>query len=282
MAVVETESGGESGALNAAVAVANAPLIACFDPRSEFTSDALLRLVGPLMAEDERVIGVCGTAPPEAASGVAGLIGGLEALRTWMERCAGFAGRNRLVPVPGAAVVLDRGAVEQAGGFRHGLLELAVRLHRKARKDRAPYRMALVPEAISYSLPARSFAELREAGVRDQREIARAARSALSPPVAGLVGQRVLAPIAETAALLLLALGIPFGLVGWELAGLVLISTVALGILASWAALAFRELAKMDGSDPGRLAGLFFAALVENVGYRQCRNLWLIAGFFRA
>jgi hypothetical protein len=34
-----------------------------------------------------------------------------------------------------------------------------------------------------------------------------------------------------------------------------------------------RELAELQGSDPARLARLFFAAIVENLGFRQVRNL---------
>jgi hypothetical protein len=41
----------------------------------------------------------------------------------------------------------------------------------------------------------------------------------------------------------------------------------------------FRELADFRGSDPSRLTRLFWAAIAENLGYRQLRNLWLIGGF---
>jgi hypothetical protein len=44
------------------------------------------------------------------------------------------------------------------------------------------------------------------------------------------------------------------------------------------AAVVFRELTVYEGSDPGRLARLFFASVPENLGYRQLRNLWLLAG----
>jgi hypothetical protein len=38
-------------------------------------------------------------------------------------------------------------------------------------------------------------------------------------------------------------------------------------------------LAEPNSPDDRRLAALFFAAIPENLGYRQLRNLWLIAGF---
>jgi hypothetical protein len=48
------------------------------------------------------------------------------------------------------------------------------------------------------------------------------------------------------------------------------------------AALVLRELAEHDGSAPGRLAGLFFAAIPENLGRRKLRNLWLNGGRLQA
>ena len=46
------------------------------------------------------------------------------------------------------------------------------------------------------------------------------------------------------------------------------------------AAVVLRELAEPSGMAPGRLAALFLCAIPENLGYRQIRNVWLIAGFF--
>jgi cellulose synthase/poly-beta-1,6-N-acetylglucosamine synthase-like glycosyltransferase len=281
LAVVDKERGGEDDALNAAINVATAPLIAWFDPQAEFTTDALLRLVAPMLEEGQRTVAACGFAPAPPAGGLAGLIGGLESLRLWLGRCAAFAKWNCLVPVPGAATILEREAAVSAGGFRAGIVELVVRLHGRARAAGEPYRVALVHEAISRPQAPRSLADLRQATLRDQREIARAARFGWPRPIAGLVAQRVARPLAETMALVLMAAGAALGWVDPALAGLTLLAAVAMGIVTSMAAVALRELAERDGSDPGRLAGSFFTAIPENLGYRQLRNLWLIAGIFR-
>jgi hypothetical protein len=281
MAVVDKERGGEDDSLNAAINVATAPLIAWFDPGAEFTTDALLRLVAPMLEEGQPTLAACAFAPPPAADGLAGLIGGLESLRLWLGRCAAFAKWNCLVPVPGAATILDREAAVSAGGFRAGILEMVVRLHERARAAGEPYRVALVRQVISQPRAARSLADLRQAALGDQREIARAARFGWLNPIADLIAERVARPIMETAALVLTAVGAALGWVDPALAGLTLLATVAMGIVISMAAVALRELAEQDGSDPGRLAGSFFAAIPENLGYRQLRNLWLIAGYFR-
>jgi hypothetical protein len=66
------------------------------------------------------------------------------------------------------------------------------------------------------------------------------------------------------------------------LAGLVLLSTVGIGMVVSMSAVILWQLAEFGELDPSRLAGLFVATIPENLGYRQVRNLWLIADFFRS
>jgi hypothetical protein len=52
--------------------------------------------------------------------------------------------------------------------------------------------------------------------------------------------------------------------------------------LSSMAAVVLRELAEPSGMAPGSVAALCLTAIPENLGYRQVRNLWLMAGYFGA
>ena len=122
---------------------------------------------------------------------------------------------------------------------------------------------------------------MRQATLCDQREIARAARFGLPAPMRGLVAQRLVRPLLETVALVVTAVGAALGWVDPALVGLTMLATVAMGIVISMAAVVLRELSDYQGSDPGRLTGAFLMAIPENLGYRQLRNLWLIAGYFR-
>jgi hypothetical protein len=69
------------------------------------------------------------------------------------------------------------------------------------------------------------------------------------------------------------------GWVGGATVVLLLLSTVAMGMVVSMAAVVLREVAEPSSSDESRMAALFLAAIPENLGYRQVRNLWLMAGF---
>ena len=64
------------------------------------------------------------------------------------------------------------------------------------------------------------------------------------------------------------------------LAVLVLLTSAGAGIVTSMAAVVLRELAEPSGMAPATIATLFLSAIPENLGYRQIRNLWMIAGFF--
>jgi cellulose synthase/poly-beta-1,6-N-acetylglucosamine synthase-like glycosyltransferase len=272
------------------VNAATSPVIAIFDPETEFAPESLLRLIRPMLDEPELVFAVCGAAPAPPAAGLPGSFADIEATRLWLGRCAALAGsKNMLTAVPGSTILVRRDAIVPAGGFSAGPLELFLHLQGRARRAPKPYRAAYVPEAVCYLPAARTLGELRRRNLSDQRSIAKAIRHrnsimggwfALGWGLPAIAFYRIGRPLLETAVYALTIAGLLLGLVSPSLALLVLLTTVCAGILVSMSAVVFRELADFRGSDPSRLARLFWAAVPENVGYRQMRNLWLIGGFF--
>ncbi len=288
---MEKEPGGESDALNAAANASSGTVIAIFDPQSEFVPDALLRLIRPMLEDPDQTIAVVSVAPGPPGGGWAGRFAAIETLRMWLARCAAFTGWNALLPVPGSTMLLRRDTIVRAGGFTAGPVEMFLRLHVLARKEGKPYSIGFVPASISYLRPPASIAGLRQAIGRDQREIARvlAYRKSLGAQAGdlgwgmpGLIAMRLVRPMAETVLYPLTVVGLIVGWVPIKLAELVLMATVGTGILVSMSAVVLRELAQYRGSDPAQLRQLFLAAIPENLGYRQVRNLWLIGGFFQA
>jgi cellulose synthase/poly-beta-1,6-N-acetylglucosamine synthase-like glycosyltransferase len=284
--VVDKERGGPVDAWNAAVNACTSPVIGLLDPSTDFQPDILLRLIQPMLESVDETVAVCGgvSAPPGA--GLAAQFGALESLRAWMTRGAAFAGMNRVLPFPGSAVLVRRNAVVRAGGFTAGPLELLLRLHGLGLAAGKPYRIAFLPEPVSHSRTPGTLAELRFQVRRDQREIAGAFfhRVAIAGPfgwqmLKGLFCVRVVRPWLEMAAYTLAVAGLVLGWVDIFTVLLVLLATVGMGILLSMAAVVLRELAEPNNPDERRMAAMFFAAIPENLGYRQLRNLWLIAGF---
>jgi hypothetical protein len=285
LTVLDKEAGGEP-ALNAALQFTTAPLIALIDPECEFEPDVLLRLVRPLL-ETPGITAACTAWPSALPDGLAGRFGVLESIRLGLARGAAFAGWNRLLPVPGSALLVARDAVIEAGGFAAGPLELMLHLHGlAARQAGKSFKAVLVPDAVCRLRPPRSFAGLRARNTRDQRDIAglvarrksiAGGLAALGWGVPGLIAVRFIRPLVETAAWLVAAAGLFAGWISPALAGMVLLSTVGTGFAISLSAAALWELAAPGSPDPARVAALFLAAIPENLGYRQVRNLWQIA-----
>jgi cellulose synthase/poly-beta-1,6-N-acetylglucosamine synthase-like glycosyltransferase len=285
--VVDKEPGGAADAWNAGVNVATSPVIGLLDPQSEFERRVLLRMIQPMLEAFEETVAVCGGESIPAAADLTSRWAALESLRAWMTRGAAFASRNLVLPIPGSVVLARRDAIVKSGGFTGGALELIMRLHGFALASQKPYRIAFLPAPVCYGRTPRGMAELRQMVRRDQRELARAFRNRKS--LAGPFGWRMLQdlyfdrsvrPKLETAAYVLAAAGLVMGWVDWKLAGFVLLSTAAIGMVQSLGAVVLRELAQPARPDPAQIASLFLAAIPENLGYRQLRNLWLIEDSF--
>jgi glycosyltransferase involved in cell wall biosynthesis len=287
--VIDKARGGPADAWNAGVNAAASPVIALLDRDGEFQAEVLLRLMQPMLEADAETIAVCGGVPAPPAPGFAARFGALESLRTWLTLGAAFAGRNLTMPFPGCAMLVRRSAVEEAGGFTGGVLELVLRLHAMALAAGKPYRIAFLPTPVSHVRTPATFGDLRRQMKREQREMGSAFRKrvALAGPfgwraLRGLYWERSLRPKLEIAASVLAAAGLAMGWVDVSAAVLVLLSTVAMGMVISMAAVAMREVAEPASADERRMAALFLAAIPENLGYRHLRNLWLIAGFRKA
>ena len=283
--VVDKQPGGVACALNAGVNAAQYPVIGLVDPEADFIPELLLRLIRPMLGDWDHTVAVCGVAPPPPAPGLAGCIGAIESLRLWLARCAAFSEWNRLLPVPGACMLVKREAIRSVGGFRAGPLELFLDLHASARAMASPERVAFLASTVSSRPAAGKWDDLRRQVLRDQQQLAAALRrtgAGGGREFFSLLCLRALRPLLETAAYILAAAGWIIGLVPVALAGVVLVISIGAGTVISMAAVVLRELAEPSGMAPARLAALFLAAIPENLGYRQIRNLWMIGGFFGA
>ena len=263
-------------------------MIGLLDPESDFGSDVLLRLIQPMLENVDETIAVSGGVSAPMAEGMAAQFGALESLRAWLTRGAAGAGQGMTMPFPGSAILVRRKSILNAGGFTGGVLELVVRLHALSLIAGKPYRIAFLPEPLSQSRAPRTAEELRLGAIKDQLEIVRAFRNRviLAGPfgwkaLRGLYYVRVVRPFLEVAALVLAVVGLALRWVDIYTFLLVLLSTVGVGIVISMSAVVLRELAEPNSPDERRMAAMFFAAIPENLIYRQKRNWWLIQGFLK-
>ncbi len=282
---IDKEPGGAADALNTGVNAAQYPVIGLVDREAVFIPELLLRLIRPMLGDWDRTVAVCGVAPPPPAPGLAGNIGALESLRLWLARCAAFSAWNRLLPVPGASMLVKRDAVLSVGGFRTGPLDLFLDLHAAAAVSSSQWRIAFLSSPVSYRPAARTWQDLRRHALDEQRQLRLSLRR-FGPRAGreffGLFCMRALRPLLETAGYVLAGVGWVAGLVHPALAALVFLTGAGAGIVTSMAAVVLRERAEPGSVAPLPLAVLFLASIPESLGYRQIRNLWLIAGLFGA
>lgn len=273
--VVEKDAGGDPDSYNAAINAAQFPVLGLVDPRAEFVPEWLLWLIRPLLENWDDTAAVCGLAAPAPAEGFAGRIGALESLRRWMVRGAAFARWRRFVPMPGCCMLIKRESAIAAGGFRRGLLELFLDLHGGKRQIR------FLPAPVSWTAAPATLADVRNQLRYDQAQLAAGLRyrAAGSREFAGLFCMRVIRPVVETLALLAAAAGVAAGWVPPALGVVVLLASAGTGMVLSIAAVVLHEMADPGSHEPRYLTRLFLTAIPENLGYRQVRNLWLIAGF---
>ena len=290
--VVDKDHGPPGDALNAAVNAASKPLLACFDPQSEFRQDALLRLVWPMLEARDETVAVVSAVECETGASLLGSFAEIEFLRAWLGRSIAFAGWSAVLPAPGDAVLVARQAVIDAGGCRGGPAPLFAELHGRAQAAGRKYRIPFIPDPLT-SLEVRDdLSSLLRHVARCQAWIAHAIwhvpslargwRSLGRWGLSALLFTRLIRPLAETMLYFLLVASLLAGWMRWDLALIVLLVTVASGTILSAAAVIFREVAEYTPAPPARLIRLLVASLAEGFGYRQLRDLWMIAAFFHS
>ena len=291
LVVVDKERGGRADCLNAGLNVAQAPVIATVDHDAQFAEESLLGLLHPMLADPQETLAVCAVTPGQAAPGLAARFYRLGFLRTWLGRCAGTAAANAFLPAPGTFALWSHESLVRAGGFRSGPLEMAVRLHALARRQRRPYRIVFLTDALSRPETPRGYAAARKASARDQMEVGAALRFHQSflmgfgslgwLALPGLLVSRLFLPLLETAALILGGVALAMRWVGaLELALLIAVPIVG-EMLVSMTAVLLEQVAWDGDAEPGEAAALFFSAIPENLGYRQWKNLWMVCALFR-
>jgi cellulose synthase/poly-beta-1,6-N-acetylglucosamine synthase-like glycosyltransferase len=308
--LVDKENGGKSDALNAGINCVRYPLFCAIDADCILHPGSLGRVVRPFLDDSTtvasggvvRVLNGC-TAKNgflekvELPKTMLPLFQCVEYLRAFLFGRMGWSPINALLVISGAFGVFYKEHVVAVGGYRTDTvgedMDLVVRLHRKLRRDRRPYRITFVPDPICWTEVPSDVRSLRAQRTRWQRGLA----ESLIPNMPLLFSRR-----AGAVGLLAFPFMILFELLGpvVELVGYVAMVTlwllhliplqsflvflflsIGMGILLSMNAIFLERLSFQMYPRIGQQLKLFLVAILENFGYRQMTAVFRLIGLGR-
>lgn len=312
LTVIDKENSGRSDSLNAALRFAERDLVVMVDADSLIDPDALLKVSKPFADDPEKTVATGGMV--RAVNGcrvnrgrvvdvgmprqLIAKIQVVEYLRAFMLGRTGWSQLNALILISGAFGMFRRDILLEVGGLDADSIgedfELVMRIHQLMRRSKRPYRVTFVAEPVSWTeVPStmRVLARQRRRWHRGLWEVLWKYRGMTFNPRYGVVGMvalpfywlfELLVPLFELTSVILVPLGFAFGLLDHRYSLLLLLVCYAYGFFVSLAALVVEE-ASFHRYDRWRdLGSCIWAALAENLGYRQLTALWRLQGWWAA
>jgi len=300
--VIDKVNGGKADSINAGLCYARYPLFCTVDSDTLIDDDALVRLVRPFQVHPETV----------ACGGVVRIVNGstlegshvsqvatprnplvniqiVEYLRAFLAGRVGWSRLNALLIISGAFGLFHRQTVIEAGGYDPTTVgedaELVVRLHRHCRERERDYRVVFVADPVCWTEAPTSLRVLSrqrnrwhrgliETLWRHKRMIGRRRYGAIGMfAMPYFLVFEALGPLIELTGYLIFGTSIAMGWVS-PLVSLAFIGLAFLyGLLLSFGALLIEEHAFRRYRSWRCTTRLAFAAVLENIGYRQLSTI---------
>jgi cellulose synthase/poly-beta-1,6-N-acetylglucosamine synthase-like glycosyltransferase len=278
------------------------------DADSILEQNALLAVVKPFVDDPQHVVATGGVI--RVANGSSVYRGAIEDARhssRWLVRIQsveyirsfllgriGWSRLGSLLIISGAFGLFRRDVVIAVGGLDPRSLgedaELVTSIHEHMRNADRPYRIVFVPDPVCWTEVPETFAQLgkqRRRWSRGLAQLVRKHRSMIGRPRYRGIGMvalpyyiafELLGPIVEVLGLICLVVGLATGMVSWWFAAVFAVAAIAYGLFVSCCALAIEEFAFHRYPRWTDLQRSFFAAVAENIGYRQIHAWWRLCG----
>lgn len=309
LVVVDKENGGKADALNVGINVAEFEYVCAIDADSLLEEDSLQKVVKPFL-EDETMVAVGGIV--RIANGCKVVNGrvvkvGLsdklfpifqvvEYFRAFLSGRMIWHGVNGLLIISGAFGMFKRSAVIEVGGYRHDTvgedMELVVRLHRRMREWKRPYRIAFVPDPVCWTEAPETRLMLGRQRNRWHRGLLDTMllhKKMFLNPRYGVIGLAAMpyfvivelfGPLIEFLGYLILVVMIAMNILNLEMMILFFIVALFYGVMYSVGAVLLEEISFQRYPKPSDLALLLSIGVIENFGYRQMTMWWRVKGFW--
>jgi len=306
--VVDKENGGKADALNAGINIAEYPIITAIDADSIIERDSLAKVIRPFV-EDPTVIVSGGVVRPVNDCVVdKGFIESVnlsknnlvrfqtvEYLRAFLFGRLGWGSMNALLIVSGAFGVFRKSVVIESGGYTEDTIgedmELVVKIHRKMRETKTPYKIVFVPDPVCWTQVPEEKKILKSQRKRWQKGLMDSLFShkrMLFNPKYGTVGLlampyyffvEMLGSVIEIIGYISFILSFWLGIISLEFFLLFLAVSVLYGIFLSSSAILLDEYNYSKYQNISEYLLLMVYSVLENFGYRQLNAWWRFTAF---
>ena len=308
LVVIDKQNGGKADALNAGINASRYPLFCTIDSDSLLEPDALLQVAAPFV-EDPRVIACGGLI--RVANGCRIRNGRVmetalskswivrfqvvEYLRAFLGGRIAFGSLNSLLIISGAFGVFSKKVVVGAGGYRTDTvgedMELVVRMHEYALREKMEYRIVFLPHPVCWTEVPDKLEILRRQRNRWQRGTLEALwmhKRLFFRPGSGWLGMFALpyfilfeglGPLVELTGYGITILGLALGIFSWKIALLFFIAAVLYGMILSTSAVVLEEMTLKRYPELKNLFALIAAGILESLGFKQLLTVWRSGAF---
>ncbi|SFC32948.1 Glycosyltransferase, catalytic subunit of cellulose synthase and poly-beta-1,6-N-acetylglucosamine synthase [Alkalibacterium subtropicum] len=307
--IIDKENGGKADALNAGINVAEYPIITAIDADSIIERDSLSKVIRPFV-EDPTVIVSGGVVRPVNDSIVdKGFIESVklstsnlvrfqtvEYLRAFLFGRLGLGNLNALMIVSGAFGVFKKSVVIEAGGYTEDTIgedmELIVKIHRRMRENKTPYKIVFVPDPVCWTQVPEKVSVLKSQRKRWHKGLMDSMlnhRKMLLNPKFKIVGMlampyyffvEMLGAVVEIIGYVTFLVSFWLGIISLEFFLLFLAVSVLYGIFLSSSAIMLDEYNFSKYENISEYLVLIAFSVLENFGYRQLNAWWRFIAFF--
>jgi cellulose synthase/poly-beta-1,6-N-acetylglucosamine synthase-like glycosyltransferase len=312
LVVRKVSMGRPADAVNTGVNAAQYPLICRIDADTYLDSDCLLTVAKPFIEDPDQVIAAGATirvangceiragrvTRPRVPGGWLLPIQAAEYVRAFLLGRAGWSQIRSMLFISGAYAVYRRDIYELVGGFHLDTegddLELTTSIHHRLRDERRPYRIAFVPEPCCWTVVPHRYRRLAQQRARWSQILAEAIwvhRKMLFNPKYGAVGLVVLpfylifelvSAVVEILAVVAFGVGLAAGIVDPAVVLLFVAAGLGYAAFLTIVSVITEELTYHRYRTWRDFALLVYAAIAENVGFRQVCAWWRLRGIVDA
>lgn len=310
--VIDKESGGsKADAVNAGLNAVTSPYVCIVDSDSVLERDSLLRIMIPVLADPDHVVGVGGIIRILNGSDIKDgqlqrvrlprksieVVQVIEYLRAFLIGREAWAQGNMMLIVSGAFGLFRTDLVRAIGGYRAKAIgedfDLVARLHRYLLEKDVKYKIQFVPDPVCWTEAPSDLKSLGRQRARWQKGLLDTLMPNLDMlfrPRYGRIGAFALpylwifelfAPVVELGGILTIGLAAWLGILSREFFIQFMIFGYAFATVISMGAVLQEELTYKRYNDWRDVARLVTYCFLEHLPYRQLHMVWRLQGLWQ-